>query len=257
MNEWFTIEVIDETTFAISEYGHFEKMHSYLLLGRDYALLIDSGLGIGNIKNEIDKITSLPVKLATTHVHWDHIGGHGLFDYIMVHKDDSAWLINGLPISDAAVRNNFKESAFTKNMPERFCADNYFVFRGIPSRILNDGDIIDMGGRVIKTVHTPGHSPGHCCFYEEERGYVFSGDLVYSGTLYAFYPSTDPPLFKKSVEKISSLHGIKKILPAHNSLDISNDIVLRITGAFNAIENKGLLKHGGGIFDFGDFKIHV
>ena len=38
---------------------------------------------------------------------------------------------------------------------------------------------LDLGGRNIQVVHTPGHSPGHCCFYEPERKYLFSGDLIY------------------------------------------------------------------------------
>lgn len=86
MNNWFTIEKIDDATYAISEYGHWEKMHSYLLLGEEYALLIDTGLGIGNIKTEIDSLTNLPVKVVTTHVHWDHIGCHSLFSDISVQK---------------------------------------------------------------------------------------------------------------------------------------------------------------------------
>lgn len=49
MSDWFTIEKIDNETYAISEYGHWEKVHSYLLIGKKYALLIDTGLGIGNI----------------------------------------------------------------------------------------------------------------------------------------------------------------------------------------------------------------
>ena len=84
MNDWFTIEKIDDMTYAISEYKHWEKFHSYLLLGRDQALLIDTGLGISNIKQIVDEITNLPILVATTHIHWDHIGGHKYFDNIAV-----------------------------------------------------------------------------------------------------------------------------------------------------------------------------
>ena len=82
MGDWFTIEKIDNDTFVISEYGHFERVHSYLLLGDKFALLIDTGLGIGDIKKEVDLLTDLPIKVVTTHVHWDHIGGHHLFNNI-------------------------------------------------------------------------------------------------------------------------------------------------------------------------------
>ena len=105
MEDWFTVENIDKSTFAISEYGHWEKTHSYLLLGTKYALLIDTGLGIGNIKKEVNKLTNLPVKVVTTHVHWDHIGGHKFFNNIYVHENDAQWLRNGLPIPISVIRN--------------------------------------------------------------------------------------------------------------------------------------------------------
>jgi ABC-type taurine transport system substrate-binding protein len=68
-NEWFEIKKIDPTTYAICEHGHWEKMNSYLLIGSEEALLIDTGLGIGNIKQLVDKITNLPIMVVSTHVH--------------------------------------------------------------------------------------------------------------------------------------------------------------------------------------------
>jgi len=79
MDSWFAVEEIDNDTFAISEYRHWEETHCYLLLGTESAILIDTGLGISNIRNIVDHLTSLPVMVVTTHVHWDHIGGHKYF----------------------------------------------------------------------------------------------------------------------------------------------------------------------------------
>src|SRR5699024_4789813 len=95
-DSWFTVEQIDEKTFAISEYGHWEKVHSYLLIGEKKAGLIDTGLGIDNIKRVTDQLTDLPIIVLTTHVHWDHIGSHGEFEHIYVHQDDEDWLRNGI-----------------------------------------------------------------------------------------------------------------------------------------------------------------
>lgn len=53
MTKWFTIEKIDNTTFSISEYKHWEEFHSYLSLGNEKASLIDTGLGIPNIKKSL------------------------------------------------------------------------------------------------------------------------------------------------------------------------------------------------------------
>ncbi len=257
MDEWFTVQKIDEETYAISEYGHWEKVHSYLLIGKSEALLIDTGLGIGNIKNEVDKLTKLPVIVVTTHVHWDHIGGHSLFDNIYVHKNEAGWLSNGIPVPLNVVKANVASEPFTKKPPIQFNIENYEVYTGEPAEILNDNDIIDIGLRKIKIIHTPGHSPGHICLFEEEKGYLYTGDLVYKGTLYAFYPSTDPILFKESIDKVSNLKGITKMLPAHNELSIEVNLIDSIKNAFKDIEDKGMLKQGSGVFDFGEFKIHI
>lgn len=65
-----------------------------MLIGEERAALIDTGLGIDNIKRITDQLTDLPIIVLTTHVHTDHIGSHQEFDTIYVHEDDADWLIN-------------------------------------------------------------------------------------------------------------------------------------------------------------------
>lgn len=83
MNNWFTIDKIDNTTYIISEYRHWEETHCYLLNGNDRSLLIDTGLGICNIYDAVVKLTKKPIIAAATHIHWDHIGGHKYFPNFM------------------------------------------------------------------------------------------------------------------------------------------------------------------------------
>jgi glyoxylase-like metal-dependent hydrolase (beta-lactamase superfamily II) len=221
VNDWFTVEKIDNSTFAISEYKHWEQVHSYLLIGENAALLIDTGLGIENIKNEVDKLTNLPIPVATTHVHWDHIGGHKLFGEIFVHEKEVDWLRNGIPLPMDSIKQEILKKDLPSELPENFNINKYTVFTGSPTKTLKDLDVIDIGSRKIQVIHTPGHSPGHICFYEKERRYLYTGDLIYLGTLQAFYPSTNPIEFKQSIEKIYKFKNITKILPGHNSLNIS------------------------------------
>jgi len=101
------------------------------------------------------------------------------------------------------------------NLPEGYDVNTYKLFQGIPTRILQDGDTIDLGGRIITILHTPGHSPGHMCFWNPQDGYLFTGALVYKGTLFACYPSTDPEAYLSSLEKISAL-PVKKVFPTHH-----------------------------------------
>lgn len=254
MTDWFTVEKLDDATFAISEYRHYEQTHCYLLLGTRSALLIDTGLGVANIREVVDSLTKLPVLAVTTHVHWDHIGGLGLFHDIAVHEKEKSWLTGGFPLPLEAVKRNLTWQPC--DFPADFDLANYRVFQGEPQKILQDGDWIDLGGRQVRAVHTPGHSPGHCCFYEPDRGYFYTGDLIYQGCLDAFYPTTDPALFLQSVQKIRRLE-VRRILPGHHKLDVPVDLVYRVEAAFAGLEQAGKLKQGGGLFDFGDFQIHI
>ena len=254
MEDWFTIEKIDAETFAISEYKHWEETHSYLLCGREQALLIDTGLGVSNIKKVVDQLTNLPVLAAATHVHWDHIGGHKYFENIAVHEAEKDWMAVKFPIPLAVVKQNL--TCCPCVFPADFCVDEYQVFRGTPRRILHGGDWMELGGRSVQVIHTPGHSPGHCCFYEPKREYLYSGDLLYLGCLDAFYPSTDPQAFWQSVKKIQQ-YAIGRILPGHHGLDVPVEMAARVEEAFYQLDAKGQLKQGNGVFDYGDFQIHL
>lgn len=254
MSDWFTVEKIDRDTFAISEYKHWEETHCYLLCGTDRTLLIDTGLGVSNIKSVVDRLTNRPVTVATTHVHWDHIGGHRYFEDIAVHEAERDWLSVQFPIPLQAVKRNL--TAQPCDFPAGFTLDDYRIFKGMPGRILRDGDRLSLGNRAVAVMHTPGHSPGHCCFYEPERGDLYAGDLVYSGCLDAFYPSTDPRLFWRSIQRIDAL-PIRRILPGHHRLSVPVDIVGRIERAFHRLSDEGKLAQGSGVFDFGDFQIHI
>lgn len=254
MKEWFTVELLDNDTYIISEYNHWEETHCYLLLGTNKAVLIDTGLGVSNIKDVIDQLTELPILVITTHAHWDHIGGHHLFEDISIHALEADWLSGHFPLALPVVKSNLLR--YPCQFPQYFNIDNYRIFQGHPTTILNDGDIIDLGNRKLQVFHTPGHSPGHICLYEEAKEYLYTGDLIYTGCLDAFYPTTDPYDFMNSVSKMIDL-PLKKLLPAHHSLDIPTSLVLDIYNGFNEIYKSGRLVQGNGIFEFQNFSIHI
>lgn len=248
---WFTVDRIDENTFVISENRHWEETHCYLLCGENKALLIDTGLGVCDIYNEVQKLTDKPVIAVPTHIHWDHIGGLGYFSEFYIHEAESDWIDGKFPLPSEIVR---KELVKGNALPQWFDADSYAVFQGKPSGLVKDGDEIDLGGRKIRVLHSPGHSPGHICLWEEKTGYLFSGDLAYKGTLFANYPSTDPKAYLYSVEKVAA-HAVKKVFPAHHSLDIEPEIIIRIRNALRDLDKRSLLIHGSGKFTFGDWDI--
>ena len=104
MDQWFTVDRIDEDTYIISEYRHWEETHCYLLNGSGRSLLIDTGLGICNIYDEAVKLADQPVTAVATHIHWDHIGGHKYFPDFYAHEEELGWLSGGFPLSMETVR---------------------------------------------------------------------------------------------------------------------------------------------------------
>lgn len=154
MDNWFTVEAIDAETYAISEYRHWEQPHCYLLCGTKRAILIDTGLGVSNLKDVVDCLTRLPVTVVTTHAHWDHIGGHRHFARFAVHEAEQDWLSVQFPIPLQVVQHNLlrKPCAF----PADFVPENYRIFHGTPTELLHGGDCLELGNHTLQVIHTPG-----------------------------------------------------------------------------------------------------
>jgi glyoxylase-like metal-dependent hydrolase (beta-lactamase superfamily II) len=255
-DSWFTVTQIDNTTFAISEYGHWEKVHSYLLIGEEKVALIDTGLGIDNIKRITDQLTNLPIIVLTTHVHWDHIGSHGEFKNIYVHKDEEDWLVNGIKkLSIEQIRKDVSRD-ITIPTPETFNPDTYKPFQGNPTGLLNDGDEIEIGNRKLTIYHTPGHSPGHISILDNSKGYLFTGDLLYDGTpVYAFFPTTNPVELVQSLKKISNIPNVTKIFGGHNTIGLDASILQEVENAVGELKEKDRVRFGTGIHKFKGFSV--
>lgn len=255
-DSWFTVQQIDAITYAISEYGHWEKVHSFLLIGEEKAILIDTGLGIDNIKRITNQLTTLPIEVITTHVHTDHIGSHGEFEKIYVHQDDKDWLVNGIKgLSIEQIRKDISRD-ITLPIPKTFNPDTYQPFQGEPTAVLHDGDLFELGNRTLVIYHTPGHSPGHICVFDQTNGYLFTGDLLYMETpIYAFYPSTSPVDLVNSLERISEIPNVSMIYGSHNSLGMTPSIFKEVQIAVQFLRENELVQFGTGIHQFNGFSV--
>lgn len=189
----------------------------------------------------------------TTHIHWDHIGCHNLFETFGACKREEAWINGHFPLPLDSVNKNLM--AKKCDFPSEFKIEDYEIFQGIPSFTYEDGDVIDLGSRFIKVIHTPGHSPGHCCFYEEKK-YLFTGDLVYEGKLDAYYPSTNPIDFFNSILKISGLN-FERVLLGHYDYNLDRGIIEKIYKAFKKLYYQDILGQQHGIFRLENFSIQI
>lgn len=254
MDDWFTVEQLEADTFAISEPRHWEEPHSYLLLGAKRALLIDTGLGVADLAAVVRGLTKLPVVAALTHAHWDHIGGLNGFAEIAVHPAEADWLAGRFPLPLAAVKQNLLRRPC--GFPPEFDPARYALYSGGATWLLQDGDVLDLGGRRVTALHTPGHSPGHVCYWEAARGTLYAGDLLYAGCLDAFYPTTDPAAFRRSVARVRQL-PVQQVLPGHHALELEPGFPGRVDDAFARLEAQGQLYQGAGLFAFEGFQIHL
>ena len=128
----------------------------YLLEGDDRALLIDAGAWMPHLAETVAKLTDKPVMLAVTHGHGDHVGGVISFPEVWIHQADLSMIADGAKHYD--IKINF----------------------------LSDGDVIDLGGRQIEVLATPGHTSGSITFFDKDRHYGFSGDAFGSTNLLLF-----------------------------------------------------------------------
>jgi glyoxylase-like metal-dependent hydrolase (beta-lactamase superfamily II) len=92
------------------------------------------------------------------------------------------------------------------------------------------------------------------CFYEKDKGYLFTGDLVYIGTLFAYFPSTDPEAYLASMERIAAM-PVKRVYPAHHDLNVPSSILSDMKKAFNSLRLEGKLHHGSGTHEYDYFSI--
>lgn len=162
-----------ENVYLLNE---FDGTNCYLVVGSEKALLIDCGTGFCDIRGAAEKLTDLPITLAATHGHGDHIGGAGQFEEIYIHRADCERL------NKAQMSLLFRKAFLASNTPVKSYGfktsdvkPGKYKTKIIP---MDDGHIFDLGGKSVRVKHTPGHSRGSVAFIDEQDKIIFSGDNV-------------------------------------------------------------------------------
>jgi hydroxyacylglutathione hydrolase len=169
---WFGTRALDAQTWAIDDRGA-DLM--YLLCGRDRALLIDTGWGVGDLAGLVSTLTPLPLTVVVTHGHPDHVGGAGQFPQVAIGEADRTLALDALdPHSrGGALELGVMPQPLPAGLDRQAWLAPRAVFVPAPT-----GGVLDLGGRRVEAIALPGHTPGGICYVDRESRHMFTGDSL-------------------------------------------------------------------------------
>ena len=177
-DDYFTVQPLDDRTFAIGEPRYYQQNYSYLIAGSERAVLFDAGPGLRDIRPVVQSLTDRPITFVPSHFHYDHVGNEVTFDHVAV--VDLPYLRDRAP--DGRLQLTFEE--------------HLGVAEGIdqPTLVVDEwlapGSRIALGDRNLLVLYTPGHTEDSISLLDLESGYLFSGDFIYPGPLIALLPNS-------------------------------------------------------------------
>lgn len=211
---WFAVTNPEPGIFTIVEPLHEEEVKSYLIVGTERALLLDTGMGVGDIRSLVTGLTDRPVFVVNSHAHWDHIGGNDLFDEIWIHAAEADRLTAGVP--NTKLRGAFAAAHLRGPLPAGFDSETRAFPATSATGILRGGETFNPGGRTLEVIHCPGHSPGGIALLDPGAGVLFSTDIAYPCALYAFSDESNLETYHASLQRLATLAPLlRTVYPSH------------------------------------------
>ncbi|RVD55232.1 MBL fold metallo-hydrolase [Mesorhizobium sp. M2D.F.Ca.ET.185.01.1.1] len=181
--DWYeTIRMGDDITLIHEPWiKPFFRCNIWHVRGRDRDLLFDTGLGHFSLKRHVPLVSERKLTCVASHTHFDHIGCHHEFPDRCVHSAEAAILAD--PRNEWTVADRYANEQMFDRQPQGWDTASYRIPPAPANRLLEHGDVVDLGDRAFEVFHTPGHSPGGIALYEKKTGILLSGDIVYDGPL--------------------------------------------------------------------------
>lgn len=171
-----------------------------VVIGKDKTLVLDTGYGFGDLKEELKKITDLPLIVVNSHGHMDHTGGNFEFDNVYIHSKDVN-LVKKHNSYDWRKRNI--ESAINqKVLPDNFDTVSYLEKREGNLVIIDDIKSFDLGGITLEVITTPGHTAGSISLYSKELKIMLTADAIIQYVWLFLEESTSVSDYIASLEKV-------------------------------------------------------
>lgn len=211
--DWYELKKIDSDITYISEpfIQEFYRCNIWHVRGKLGDMLVDSGMGVVSLKMWVPLVTRRTLTAVASHTHFDHIGCHHEFEHRIVHQAEAELLAN--PTRENTLATPYvTDDIFIQLPPAPYRSETYAVRKAPATRLVEDGDVIDLGNRIFEVIHTPGHSPGGIALGEKESGVLFSGDIHYDGPLIEDVYHSNAADYVKSMERllelpVSVVHG--------------------------------------------------
>ncbi len=246
---WFErTSVGDGLTLLREPHAHpLLRCNIWHLRGRDRDLLIDTGLGIASLRDEIADLVDKPLIALATHIHYDHVGSLHEFETRLMHPLEAplmsdyrefcalatdmipAVFLDGL----AAMGMPVEGGALVDALPhEHFDPASFRTESTTPTRLVDEGDPLDLGDRHFEILHLPGHSGGSIGLWEEATGTLFSGDAIYDGPLLDELPESDIPTYVETMKRLREL-PVRVVHGGHDE-SFGRDRLIEITDEYLA-----------------------
>jgi glyoxylase-like metal-dependent hydrolase (beta-lactamase superfamily II) len=153
------------------------------------------------------------VSVINSHTHNDHVGDNWRFS--RVYGMDTAFTRESAKGSKADAQDELAPGSVCGPLPSGFDPASYETHAFHVTDWLHGGEKIDLGGRVLEVIATPGHTPDSISLWDAANGLLFTGDMYYPGPIFLYRPETDLNAYEASIQKMAALPA-KLLLPAHN-----------------------------------------
>ncbi|MDR0917458.1 MAG: MBL fold metallo-hydrolase [Oscillospiraceae bacterium] len=257
--EFYQTAKLDENLYVIVDIVSRDvfPVQNYVIVGTERAAIIDTGLGIGDIRAVVRTLTDLPIIALHTHAHLDHTGGDQLFD------DNYLNPIERVPSGQETTAQHAAKghllAGFAGGNAElaQHAAEHLLPSAQITYLPVRDGDTFDLGGgTVLEAVAIPGHTIGSLAYVDRAGRFAFTGDGIadihwFDGD--SAFNTVDG--FLRTLDHFTeNAHGAERIYAAHlpEPFDLAFISKLQtsarniINGSDDPVENADylFLKHG-------------
>jgi len=176
----------------------------WLVRGSRTDIVIDTGSGIVPLGPVIDAISGKPVLAVALNHFYDHAGGWWSFNDRACHPLDAAALRD--PSEETLLVSDYLTDASLNALPrDGYSTKDYRMVGAAPTRLVQDGDRIDLGDRSLEVLHVPGRGAGGIALWEADTGSLFTSDMLYDGRHGLAWPPNDPALYIKSLRRFKAL----------------------------------------------------